>query len=49
MGFPKGRRNLGESDQDCAIREFEEESGFKSKDYVILNDVNLSKKSSWNQ
>ena len=38
-GFPKGRRNLGESDQDCAIREFEEESGFKSKDYVILNDV----------
>ena len=38
-GFPKGRRNLGESDKNCAIREFEEETGFKSKNYTILEDV----------
>ena len=42
-GFPKGRRNLGESDKECAIREFEEESGFKSEDYVILDDVRTVK------
>lgn len=38
-GFPKGRRNLGESDKDCAIREFEEETGIKNGNYIILNDV----------
>jgi 8-oxo-dGTP pyrophosphatase MutT (NUDIX family) len=27
-GFPKGRRNYCEKDIDCAIREFEEESGY---------------------
>jgi len=27
-GFPKGRRNANESDYDCAIREFIEETGF---------------------
>lgn len=37
-GFPKGRRNLKESDLDCAKREFEEESGYKSKDYKILDN-----------
>jgi 8-oxo-dGTP pyrophosphatase MutT (NUDIX family) len=26
-GFPKGRRNIGESDFDCAVREFFEETG----------------------
>jgi 8-oxo-dGTP pyrophosphatase MutT (NUDIX family) len=36
-GFPKGRRNLKESDIDCAKREFEEESGYKSKDYKVLD------------
>jgi 8-oxo-dGTP pyrophosphatase MutT (NUDIX family) len=34
-GFPKGRRNLKESDIDCAMREFEEESGYTREDYVI--------------
>ena len=34
-GFPKGRRNIYESDLSCAIREFEEETNIKSKDYII--------------
>ena len=39
-GFPKGRRNLGEQDLDCAIREFEEESGLSSDQYNIV-DIRL--------
>ena len=35
-GFPKGRRNLYETDIDCAIREFEEETGLNNKQYNIL-------------
>lgn len=38
-GFPKGRRKIHESDIGCAIREFEEETGFKKSDYVILNNI----------
>ena len=38
-GFPKGRRNLGELDKDCAIREFEEETGIDTRNYIMLNDV----------
>lgn len=38
-GFPKGRRNLGESDRNCAVREFEEETGIKNGSYIILNDI----------
>jgi predicted NUDIX family NTP pyrophosphohydrolase len=38
-GFPKGRRNLKESDINCADREFQEESGFESGDYVILKNI----------
>ena len=38
-GFPKGRRNLHEKDLDCAIREFEEETGITSEYYKIL-DIN---------
>ena len=38
-GFPKGRRHLKESDVDCACREFEEETGFISKDYIIKKNV----------
>jgi 8-oxo-dGTP pyrophosphatase MutT (NUDIX family) len=33
--FPKGRKNNNESDIDCALREFEEETGI-SKNYLIL-------------
>jgi 8-oxo-dGTP pyrophosphatase MutT (NUDIX family) len=37
-GFPKGRRNYNETDLDCSIREFNEETGFKlSKTGVIQN------------
>ena len=38
-GFPKGRRNYKETDIMCAIREFEEESGFIDKEYVILDKL----------
>lgn len=37
-GFPKGRRNLHESDLECANREFIEETGLKEEDYVIISD-----------
>jgi len=36
LGFPKGRLNR-ESEMDCAIREFNEETGYKRDDYDILN------------
>lgn len=32
FGFPKGRRNVNESDLQCALREFSEESGIGSTD-----------------
>lgn len=35
-GFPKGRRELYESDLVCGIREFEEETTLTEKDYIIL-------------
>lgn len=35
-GFPKGRRRLREDDVDCAVREFCEETGYKSGDVVLL-------------
>jgi ADP-ribose pyrophosphatase YjhB (NUDIX family) len=38
-GFPKGRRNYQESDFDCALREFAEETGYNIKN--IKNVKNL--------
>lgn len=38
-GFPKGRRNLKESNIDCAIREFEEETGITKNEYEILYQI----------
>jgi 8-oxo-dGTP pyrophosphatase MutT (NUDIX family) len=38
-GFPKGRRNLRESDYECALREFEEETNYKSDEYNILRNI----------
>ena len=32
-GFPKGRRNLRETDINCAAREFKEETGFKDDEW----------------
>ena len=38
-GFPKGRRNLKEDNKECAIREFMEESDFKTDDFFIINNI----------
>ena len=38
-GFPKGRRNIAESDLNCAIREFEEETGFNNTQYTMLSYI----------
>ena len=39
FGFPKGRRNIKESDLTCAKREFMEETGYNDSDYEL--DENL--------
>ena len=38
-GFPKGRRNMYESDQECAIREFCEETMLTPTDFHILQTL----------
>jgi 8-oxo-dGTP pyrophosphatase MutT (NUDIX family) len=38
-GFPKGRRNYQEKDYDCALREFQEETGYSYK--KLHNIVNI--------
>lgn len=38
-GIPKGRRNLKESNLDCAIREFEEETGLNKKQYNLIYQI----------
>jgi 8-oxo-dGTP pyrophosphatase MutT (NUDIX family) len=37
--FPKGRRNQKEKDLDCALREFEEETGIKSSEISIVENI----------
>ena len=37
--FPKGRRNYQEKDLDCAIREFEEETGYSRKQIKIIENL----------
>lgn len=37
-GFPKGRRNINESNRDCAIREFSEETGI-DKEWIRMYDI----------
>ena len=39
-GFPKGRRELYETDVVCAMREFEEETNYNEEDYTILDEKN---------
>tara|TARA_B100000497_G_C7627762_1_gene377222 strand:- start:304 stop:1098 length:795 start_codon:yes stop_codon:yes gene_type:complete len=38
-GFPKGRRNHSENDINCALREFEEETGYSKNDIIIINNL----------
>ena len=37
--FPKGRRNYQEKYLDCAIREFEEETGYSQEDLKIIENI----------
>ena len=37
--FPKGRRNYQEKDLDCALREFEEETGLSKKDINVIENL----------
>ena len=37
--FPKGRRNYQEKDLDCALREFEEETGIMQNNLTIIENV----------
>ena len=38
-GFPKGRRNLRETDREAAVRECNEETGLRAEDYKIVEDA----------
>jgi 8-oxo-dGTP pyrophosphatase MutT (NUDIX family) len=38
-GFPKGRRNFQEKDITCAIREFEEETGYSRTNIKIIYNI----------
>lgn len=37
--FPKGRKNINEKDLDCALREFEEETGYSKDSINIINNI----------
>lgn len=41
-GFPKGRRMRGESDMDCAVREFFEETNIPREAYGICEDMTFT-------
>ena len=38
-GFPKGRRNYNEKDFSCALREFEEETGYSKNNILLLQNI----------
>lgn len=38
-GFPKGKRKIKENDINCAIREFEEETGLVKDNYTVYNNI----------
>ena len=37
--FPKGRRNFQEKDLDCALREFEEETGYEREQIKVVENL----------
>lgn len=37
--FPKGRKNMNEKDIDCALREFEEETGIPKTSIQVINNI----------
>ena len=39
-GFPKGRRNYHEKNQDCAIREFYEETSYNEEEFYLVDSIN---------
>jgi 8-oxo-dGTP pyrophosphatase MutT (NUDIX family) len=41
-GFPKGRRMRGETDMDCAMREFMEETNIPREVYTVCNNLSFS-------
>lgn len=38
-GFPKGRRNHLESDLECALREWEEETGYSKRNIKLIQNI----------
>lgn len=38
-GFPKGRKNINESDIECALREFEEETNYNRSDIILMDNI----------
>ena len=38
-GFPKGRRNYQEKDVECALREWEEETGYSRNQIKLINNL----------
>jgi len=38
-GFPKGRRNFQEKDLNCALREFEEETGYLKSNISLVQNI----------
>ena len=37
--FPKGRKNFKETNKDCAIREFKEETNYDNEDYELIINI----------
>jgi ADP-ribose pyrophosphatase YjhB (NUDIX family) len=44
FGIPKGRKNLKENFRECAIREFEEETGYSRDHYNIIDTGTVEEK-----
>lgn len=47
FGFPKGRKNINESDVDCACREFSEETGIPERDIRLVENMMPFEETFW--